>query len=95
MPTRQQLSVFIDTFLKLSRFEANQRCSLGWGVFTDESHLPISEVNIVLAWLNELKEVSENKVHNPNITPYSLMCFKCRDGRYPSSNDYCVCTSEN
>jgi len=82
MPTKQQLSVFIDTFMKLSRFSESEK-------------LPVSEIMVVLAWLHGLKETTEKetKVHNPNITPYSLMCPNCRDGRYPVSNDYCVCTS--
>ena len=33
------------------------------------------------------------KVISSTTTPYSYRCFNCRDGRHPSSNDYCVCTS--
>jgi hypothetical protein len=56
MPTPAQIKVFIDTFLKLNRFEMDHRAREGWGCFTDDDNLPIPEVSVVLAWLNEVKD---------------------------------------
>ena len=103
MPTKQQLSMFIDTFLKLSRFEAEHRSLRGWGIYNEDlEQLPIPEVMVVLNWLHQIKEITKEEkeeknknetISNSNNTPYSLMCLKCRDGRYPTSFEYCVCST--
>jgi hypothetical protein len=41
----------------------------------------------------EIKEETPKVIPSSTSTPYTYRCFNCRDGRHPSSNDYCVCTS--
>jgi hypothetical protein len=59
MPTKKQLEVFIDTFMRLSQHEGEHRALRGWGCFREDENLPIPEVMTVLAWLNEYKDTIE------------------------------------
>lgn len=55
-PTKDEIKVFLDIYNKLSRFESDQRCIRGWGVWNDRlpSELPIPEVVKVYKWLQNL-----------------------------------------
>lgn len=59
MPTKKQIEVFIDTFMRLSQYEGENRLLRGWGAFREDEKLPVPEVMVVLAWLNQLKDISE------------------------------------
>jgi hypothetical protein len=56
-PTKEQLKIFVDTFLKLNRFECDHRARCGWGCYLESDMLPIAEVTLVLAWLNSQMEL--------------------------------------
>jgi hypothetical protein len=45
--------------MRLSQYEGENRLLRGWGAFREDEKLPVPEVMVVLAWLNQLKDISE------------------------------------
>lgn len=53
-PTPNDITVFLNTFAKLDQFEAEHRARSGWGVWHQDTLLPIPEVARVIKWLRTL-----------------------------------------
>jgi hypothetical protein len=71
-PTPNDITVFLSTFAKLDQFEVEHRAIAGWGVWHQDTPLPIPEVARVIKWLqafsltlNKDKLTVSPTTHNP------------------------------